>query len=139
SHNNISGTIPRTFGKLENIESLDLSYNSLSGEIPQTFEKLLQLGTLDLSNNKLTGRIPGGPQMDRLNNPNFYANNSGLCGIQIQMPCEKPSQETKPEESDTKETWFTWKMVAIGYPVGFFSTLLALHATGYFCTTTTCW
>ena len=87
SHNNLYGRVPASLGDLENLESLDLSYNNLSGSIPQSLAKLQQLTILDVSNNKLTGKIPIGSQMDTMNNPNFYANNKGLCGMQIRVPC----------------------------------------------------
>ncbi|KAF2288220.1 hypothetical protein GH714_005146 [Hevea brasiliensis] len=138
SNNNFFGGIPWSFGGLQRIESLDLSHNNFSGEIPHTFENLLQLSNLDLSNNKLEGRIPGGSQMDRMNDPNSYANNSGLCGMQIKLPCEeipsKPKQvkEKMVKKSKSSETWFSWKMVVIGYPFGFLSTILALYVSDYF-------
>ncbi|KAJ9153915.1 hypothetical protein P3X46_027303 [Hevea brasiliensis] len=132
SRNKLSGRILKTLGEMDNSESLDLSHNRLSGEIPQTFGKLSQLTDLQWSNNELTGSIPGGPQMDRLNDPNFYANNSGLCGMQIQVPCEKALPEPKPEESGSQGSWFSWVMIGIGFPVGFFSTVRSFYAIGYF-------
>ena len=87
SHNNIFGKVPTSLGDLVNIESLDLSHNKLWGSIPQSLAKLQQLTILDVSNNNLTGKIPIGGQMDTMNDPNFYANNSELCGMQIQVLC----------------------------------------------------
>ncbi|KAF2288191.1 hypothetical protein GH714_004902 [Hevea brasiliensis] len=87
------------------------------------------LSNLDLSNNKLEGCIPGGPQMDRMNDPNSYANNNGLRGMQIKVPCEeipsKPKQvkEKMVKKSKSSETWFSWEMAVIGYPFGFLSTI----------------
>ncbi|RVX12860.1 LRR receptor-like serine/threonine-protein kinase FLS2 [Vitis vinifera] len=109
SHNKLSGKIPTSFGDLENIESLDMSHNKLSGSIPQTLTKLQQLTILDVSNNQLTGRIPDGGQMGTMVlDPNYYANNSGLCGIQIHVSCpeDEPPPPTKPQEHDQKEPWF---------------------------------
>ncbi|KAF2288967.1 hypothetical protein GH714_023148 [Hevea brasiliensis] len=114
SRNKLSGRIPKTLGEMDNLESLDSSHNRLSGEIPQTFGKLSQLTDLQLSNNELTGSIPSGPQMDSLNDPNFYANNSrnsGLCGMQVQVSCEKALPEPKPEESGSQGSWFSWVML----------------------------
>ncbi|RVX12757.1 putative inactive leucine-rich repeat receptor kinase XIAO [Vitis vinifera] len=88
SCNKLSGKIPTSFGDLENIETLDLSHNKLSGSIPQTLTKLQQLTILDVSNNQLTGQIPDGGQMGTMVlDPNYYANNSGLCGMQIHVSC----------------------------------------------------
>ncbi|KAF2288206.1 hypothetical protein GH714_005007 [Hevea brasiliensis] len=105
SNNNFFGGIPWSFGGLQRIESLDLSHNNFSGEIPHTFGNLLQLSNLDLSNNKLEGCIPGGPQMDRMNDPNSYANNSGLRGMQIKVPCEEiPSKPKQVKEKMVKKS-----------------------------------
>ncbi|KAL6340889.1 hypothetical protein AAG906_032000 [Vitis piasezkii] len=78
--------------------SLDLSHNKLSGSIPQTLTKLQQLTILDVSNNQLTGRIPDGGQMGTMVlDPNYYANNSGLCGMQIHLSC--PEDEPHHRQS----------------------------------------
>ncbi|KAF2295892.1 hypothetical protein GH714_034941 [Hevea brasiliensis] len=75
--------------------------------------------------------------MDRMNDPNSYANNSGLCGMQIKVSCEKvPSKpnlkEENPKNSKSWETWFSWEMAVIGYPSAFLSTILAMYVIGYF-------
>ena len=82
SHNILHGNVPISLDDLKILESLDLSHNKLSGLIPQSLAKLQQLSVLDVSNNKLTGKIPVGGQMDTMNDPNFFANNSLLCGLQ---------------------------------------------------------
>ena len=75
-----------SLGYLENIETLDLSHKNLSGSTPPTLTKLQQLTILDVS--KLRGRIPNGGKMGTLMlDPNYFANNSGLCGIQIRLSC----------------------------------------------------
>ena len=111
-----------------------MSHNNLYGEIPQSFGKLLQLTVLELSNNRLTGRIPNGPQMDTMIDPNSYANNSGLCGIEISVPCDKATQpKTATEEDDEgDQTWISWEVAAIAYVLGFLSTVVALYVSGYF-------
>nr|GFB14972.1 leucine-rich repeat-containing protein [Tanacetum cinerariifolium] len=86
SHNIISGHIPVSIGSLEVIESLDLSHNKISGSIPQSMVQLQELTTLDMSNNRLTGRIPIGGQMDTMTG---FQNNSGLCGMQIEVICHE--------------------------------------------------
>ena len=133
SHNKLSGKIPASLGDLENLESLDLSHNQLSGSIPPTLTKLQQLTTFDVSNNQLTGQIPIGGQMNTMLDPNYYANNSGLCGAQIQVTCpEEQSPPSKPQEHDNKEPWFSWGGVGIGYPVGFVLKIVIIFLTGYF-------
>ncbi|KAM3693341.1 hypothetical protein ACJW31_08G158400 [Castanea mollissima] len=119
SHNNLSRRIPVSFGDLRNLESLDLSHNNLSGSITQLLANLQQLAILDMSNNKLTGKIPVGNQIDTMNEPNFYANNSGLCGMQIRVSCPEDLSPTKPPGVEKKETWFSWEGVGTGYAVGF--------------------
>ncbi|XP_019084335.1 PREDICTED: receptor-like protein 12 [Camelina sativa] len=125
SNNEFSGSIPQSFGDLDTLESLDLSHNNLIGEIPKTLSKLSELNTLDLSNNKLTGRIPEGPQLDRLNDPNIYANNSEICGVQIQVPCS--TQEMEPSNEEEEETMFSWKAAAIGCICGFLIALVFMY------------
>ena len=133
SHNKLSGKIPASLGDLENLESLDLSHNQLSGSIPPTLTKLQQLTTFDVSNNQLTGQIPIGGQMNTMLDPNYYANNSGLCGAQIQVTCpEEQSPPSKPQEHNNKEPWFSWGGVGIGYPVGFVLQIVIIFLTGYF-------
>ena len=136
SHNNLTGKLPTSLGDLKSIESLDLSYNKISGSIPQSLAKLQQLTVLDASNNNLTGKIPVGRQMDTMNNPNFYANNSGLCRMQIQVLCPQdhrsPTELTKPIEIESKETWFSWEGMVIGYSVGLFVTIGSIYLNGYF-------
>ncbi|XP_010265956.1 PREDICTED: polygalacturonase inhibitor-like [Nelumbo nucifera] len=55
---NLSGSIPEFLTQLKNLESLDLSYNRLSGPIPASLANLQKLRYLYLDWNKLTGRIP---------------------------------------------------------------------------------
>ncbi|KAL8217268.1 hypothetical protein R6Q57_024105 [Mikania cordata] len=128
SHNKISGHIPVTVGDLENIESLDLSHNEISGSIPQSLVKLHQLQSLDVSNNMLTGKIPRGPQMDTMTG---FENNTGLCGIQIQVTCLEDITPWKggDEQDDEEQSWFSWEGACVGLPVGFFSSILIM---GYF-------
>ncbi|KAB5572826.1 hypothetical protein DKX38_000020 [Salix brachista] len=131
SYNHLSGKIPETFGNLESLESLDLSHNRLSGSIPRTLSKLQELTTLDVSNNKLEGKIPVGGQMDTMNDPDSYANNSGICGFQIQLPCPpEPTQVKLPEADDS---WFSWQGAGIGYSVGFFATVTIILVSGCIC------
>ncbi|WOL07768.1 LRR receptor-like serine/threonine-protein kinase RPK2 [Canna indica] len=58
--NQISGTIPASFGSLWNLVSLDLSRNHLQGEIPASIKQLKSLSYLSLAGNNFTGQIPSG-------------------------------------------------------------------------------
>ncbi|KAJ4835230.1 hypothetical protein Tsubulata_046734, partial [Turnera subulata] len=60
-----------------------------------------------------------------------FANNSGLCGIQVGISCE-PSQNTKLKESKDWDSWFSWKMAVSGYPVGLLCTISGLYLSGFF-------
>ncbi|KAJ9555961.1 LOW QUALITY PROTEIN: hypothetical protein OSB04_010575 [Centaurea solstitialis] len=132
SNNNISGHIPMSFGSLKGIESLDLSHNKISGSIPKSLEKLDELGILDVSNNRLTGKIPMGGHMSTMNGLKYFANNSGLCGMQINITCPKdipPPSEGRDDEDDENLSWIFWMGTWIGFPIGFFSSILIM---GYF-------
>ena len=87
---------------------------------------------LDLSNNKFTCKILVDCQMDIMNDQNFYANNCGLCGIQIRVLCPKDLSPTKPLVVELKETWFSWEGVKIRYAIDFFVVVGILHLTQYF-------
>ncbi|CAK9328132.1 unnamed protein product [Citrullus colocynthis] len=131
AYNNLSGNIPSSFANLEHVETLDLSHNKLSGSIPESLAKVHQSAVLDVSNNELTSRIPVGDQMDTMNIPSYYANNSGSCGIQIQKPCLKDEQPAKPIKEEKKQV-FSWIGAGIGFPVGFVYTVLIVYMSGFF-------
>ncbi|GKE57399.1 leucine-rich repeat-containing protein, partial [Tanacetum coccineum] len=126
SHNKISGNIPMSLGNLTSIESFDVSHNELSGSIPQSLDQLGQLTVLDVSNNMLTGKIPRGRKMDTMDELGFQ-NNSGLCGMQIDIECQvdDPSSEERVEEEEDL-SWMFWEGTWIGFPIGFFSTILLM-------------
>ncbi|KAJ1265107.1 hypothetical protein BS78_08G053400 [Paspalum vaginatum] len=58
SGNQLSGSIPWSLFKYENLTLLDLSQNQLTGGVPNAFKSLSKLETLLLSGNALTGKIP---------------------------------------------------------------------------------
>lgn len=136
SHNHLSSYIPSSLSNLESLEVLDLSQNALSGLIPSTLAKLQQLNTIDLSNNQLVGRIPDSPQLDSLNETRFFANNCGICGLQIQVPCSTPSppwaQTEATEESESKDAIFSWEIADIVFPISFVGKVAIMYSSGYF-------
>ena len=58
-NNNLTGTIPNSFGNLINLQEVKLSYNQLSGTLPP-MEQLVNLTYFSVSNNQLTGSFPAG-------------------------------------------------------------------------------
>lgn len=90
--------------------------------IPESFGKLNQLSVLDVSNNKLSGRIPRGGQMDTMNVLSYFANNSGLCGMQIEVKCSRDelTPDTREEVDITEQDpWLLWAGVWILIPTWF--------------------
>ncbi|XP_017980176.1 PREDICTED: probable LRR receptor-like serine/threonine-protein kinase At1g56130 isoform X2 [Theobroma cacao] len=57
-NNNISDTIPSTFGEYQSLRQLDLSFNNITGQIPDSLFSLSSLNHLFLGNNKLHGSLP---------------------------------------------------------------------------------
>ncbi|KAH9626193.1 hypothetical protein KSS87_018118 [Heliosperma pusillum] len=126
SSNHLTGHIPDKIGNLEELESLDLSNNNLSGTIPQSLSSIPWLSKLDLSNNHLHGPIPTGRQLQTLDDPSIYANNSGLCGFPLPNDCTKhdsPPSSTKVNPTAGKEDKYDklWFILAVmsGVATGF--------------------
>ncbi|XP_074282169.1 receptor-like protein EIX2 isoform X2 [Silene latifolia] len=101
SYNHLTGYIPENIGNLKTVESLDLSNNHLSGTIPQSLASISWLSKLNLSNNNLHGPIPKGSQLQTLDDPSIYANNSGLCEFPLPS-CTKP--EPPPSSTNVNPT-----------------------------------
>ncbi|KAJ9535767.1 hypothetical protein OSB04_un001081 [Centaurea solstitialis] len=120
-----------SFGNLKGIESLDLSHNKISGSIPKSLEKLDGLGILDVSNNRLTGKIPMGGHMSTMNGLRYFANNSGLCGMQINIHAKgdipPPLEGREEDEDDENLSWIFWGGTWFGFfPIGFFPSILII-------------
>ncbi|GJU58057.1 leucine-rich repeat-containing protein [Tanacetum coccineum] len=127
SGNNISGEIPASLGNLKALQQLNISHNKISGNIPLSLGNLVRIESLDVSHNQLSGKIPRGRQMDTMNELSYFQNNSGLCGMQIKITCpgDIPSLEGRVEEEEDL-SWMFWEGTWIGFPIGFFSTILIM-------------
>jgi hypothetical protein len=118
SRNYLSGSIPKGIGDLKFLESLDISWNQLSGTIPSSISNLMYLSSLNLSSNQLSGKIPKGNQLQTLNDPSMYANNSGLCGFPLGIACPGDSKsvpasdEQKEYHKDLEELWLCYWIIA---------------------------
>ncbi|XP_024178078.1 LRR receptor-like serine/threonine-protein kinase EFR [Rosa chinensis] len=58
SHNQLSGPIPSSMGRLHNLQGLYMHDNTLQGHIPDELCKLEDLFELDLGGNQLSGSVP---------------------------------------------------------------------------------
>ena len=116
SRNNLSGGIANDIGNLKALESLDLSCNELSGHIPDSFSGLTFLSSLNLSNNHLSGLIPTGGQLATLNDPSIYNNNSGLCGLPLNIACLNGSSRSAENKDRDPGLYYS---TLVGFAVGF--------------------
>lgn len=78
SNNNLNGTIPEDFGKLDNLYHLDLSRNNFSGSIPSGLLLSHQLSYLFLDHNKLSDQIP--TPIDTISMVNMDLSSNNLTG-----------------------------------------------------------
>ena len=62
----LGGRIPRSFGKLFSLRTLELRNNGLQGNIPSSMTRLHDLQTLDLRDNRLEGYLPDLTTLSRL-------------------------------------------------------------------------
>uniref|UniRef100_A0A7S4ENS0 L domain-like protein n=2 Tax=Pseudo-nitzschia australis TaxID=44445 RepID=A0A7S4ENS0_9STRA len=79
--NNLSGTLPSELSYFEDtLIEINLTGGSISGTIPESFEKLNNLATFSISENCLTGKIPERlTEIPSLKQLSIY-NNAGLSG-----------------------------------------------------------
>ncbi|CAI0476445.1 unnamed protein product [Linum tenue] len=74
SNNKLKGSIPSSFSRLLQIESLDLSQNNLSGTIPSELSSLTFLGSFSVAYNNLSGKCPQVAQFATFNNSSYQGN-----------------------------------------------------------------
>ncbi|KAF6157260.1 hypothetical protein GIB67_041721 [Kingdonia uniflora] len=94
-NNALFGPIPANMGKLQKLQTLDLSNNKFSGGIPSSLGSLNNLNYLDLSYNYLSGSLP------KLSSRIFkFIGNPLICGPNSQINCSDVSPEPLPFPSD---------------------------------------
>ncbi|KAF8772939.1 hypothetical protein HU200_005341 [Digitaria exilis] len=76
----ISGRIPESIGKLQNLTLLDLSYWQLHGLIP-SFTPWPLIQRIDLSGNNLTGSLPSDGYLSLHNLSYLSLNNNSISGV----------------------------------------------------------
>ncbi|KAK9184166.1 hypothetical protein WN943_024512 [Citrus x changshan-huyou] len=124
--NHLVGKIPTQIGKLEWLESLDLSKNKLSGSIPPSMVSLTFMNHLNLSYNNLSGEIPKVNQFQSLKDPSIYAGNLALCGDPLPKRCSEidgtswvPDGDKHEEDANEHDKLWLSLSVALGFIVGF--------------------
>ena len=86
SHNNLTGPIPKSLSKLQQLKILKLEANKLSGEIPKELGGLHNLLLVNISFNRLIGRLPNGGVFQRLDQSALQGN-LGICSPLLRGPC----------------------------------------------------
>ncbi|KAL4625720.1 hypothetical protein ACB092_05G046100 [Castanea dentata] len=108
SFNKLTGSIPKSFSNLTQLESLDLSHNNLSGEIPSVLTDLTFLGAFNVNHNNLSGKIPYIKQLSTFEKSS-YEGNPFLCGPPLEKSCtdideSPPSPQIPSKANDGK--WY---------------------------------
>lgn len=86
SHNNLTGSIPKSMSKLNKLKILKLEFNELSGELPMELGMLQNLLAVNISHNNLTGRLPTSTIFQNLDKSSLEGN-IGLCSPLLKGPC----------------------------------------------------
>uniref|UniRef100_A0A199UAP3 Leucine-rich repeat-containing N-terminal plant-type domain-containing protein n=1 Tax=Manihot esculenta TaxID=3983 RepID=A0A199UAP3_MANES len=102
-HNQLTGSIPRSFANLSQIESLDLSYNILSGQIPVELIDLNFLEAFSVAHNNLLGRIPDMKGQFSTFESKSYEGNPFLCGTQVRRKCHDDNDEPSPSQMESPQ------------------------------------
>ncbi|KAF5480865.1 hypothetical protein F2P56_001575 [Juglans regia] len=84
TNNNLTGEIPSSLGNLKALQFLTLSQNKLNGTIPESLSSLPKLIILQLDSNDLSGQIP--EHLFKISKHNFTGNNLN-CGIKASLSC----------------------------------------------------
>ncbi|KAH9539720.1 hypothetical protein CY35_15G071900 [Sphagnum magellanicum] len=96
--NFFTGNIPEELGNLTQLTRLDLSSNGLTGSIPESLGSLFKLTFLNVSTNFLVGEIPTNGILGNCTS-NSFMENPGLCGLQVNVPCQSFPPTNQPNGS----------------------------------------
>ncbi|KAM3394103.1 hypothetical protein P3S68_003105 [Capsicum galapagoense] len=92
------------------LEFLDLYHNNISGIIPKSLEKLQNLKYFNVSFNNLYGEIPSGGPFKNLSS-NFFIDNEALCGCsRFSVP---PCPTSSKHRSNRKKLQVLFLLLAI--------------------------
>ncbi|RVW43297.1 Protein NSP-interacting kinase 3 [Vitis vinifera] len=129
-NNAISGPIPDSIGKLEKLETLDLSHNKFDGGIPSSLGGLKKLNYLRLNNNSLTGPCPESlSQVEGLSL--VIIGNPSLCGANATNNCSAISPEPLSFPPDAlRDSGSKSHRVAIAFGASFGAALLIIIIVG---------
>uniref|UniRef100_A0A6I9QJW8 Receptor-like protein 9DC3 n=1 Tax=Elaeis guineensis var. tenera TaxID=51953 RepID=A0A6I9QJW8_ELAGV len=103
SHNQLTGPIPETFSKLNQIEILDISHNQLSDVIPWQLTQLQFLEVFSVAYNNLSGCTPDFKYQFATFNVSSYEGNMGLHGPPLEKSCTSDSSPTMPAKVEENQ------------------------------------
>ncbi|KAK8589545.1 hypothetical protein V6N13_088371 [Hibiscus sabdariffa] len=124
SWNLLTGKIPDNIGKMELMESLDLSMNRLNGGIPSSLSSLNFLNHFNVSYNNLTGHIPTSTQLQSFENSSYMANH--LCGPPVSKSCSTEGLPTDATNSRRRKVNGFYVSMIAGFVMGFWGVVAPL-------------
>lgn len=124
--NHFVGKIPKQIGKLEWLETLDLSRNKLFRCIAPSMVSLRFMNCLKLSYNRLSGEIPTANQFQTFNDPSIDDGDPALWGDPLPKKCPKidgksrvPGDDEDKEDGNEHDKLWLFLSVALGFAFGF--------------------